>query len=451
MQARIIIVANRLPVSAHQTSHGIQFLPSPGGLAAALRGVVGSSQTMWLGYLGASVPVEKNLYAYGLPKNAVPLHIPSDEYADFYAGVSNGSLWPVFHSFKPRRMYSQKQWQQFLRVTERFADKLCEVLKPNDVVWIHDYQLCMLPNILKKRGIGNKIGYFLHIPFPEIDFFRMLPNYKEILKSLVQADVCGLQTRRDVLRLREALRAESMRSKAAIESFPVGIDYELYARANKKPAVRKHVQNIKKHFSGKTIIFSISRLDYTKGIEQQLQAVDTLLSLAKNPENIVYQLTVAPSRENLNEYEDTRKRIEQKVAEVNAKWRRANWQPVQYAYRNFPFEEVAAWYAQADVLLVTPLQDGMNLIAKEYIAARPEDTGVLVLSNNAGAAEQMKHALLCDPHDTNAIAEALHTALTLTEAQRSKAARALRAIVREHNAKAWAQNFLHTLDVQVDL
>lgn len=450
MSSRIFIVANRLPVSAQQTSHGIQFQPSPGGLASALRGVARSSRTLWLGYPGIDLSIsEDRLQASGLPKNALPLHIPSDEYDDYYYGVSNGSLWPVFHGFSPHKLYAHQQWKTFLRVTERFADRLQELVRPGDVIWVHDYQLCMLPAVLRKRGIQNKIGFFLHIPFPNVNNLQLIPHYRDILQSLCAADVCGLQARRDVVNFKAALAAVNMsKLKANVRAFPVGIDYDTYASAHKKAAVRRHAKHIFDRHKGKTVVFSISRLDYTKGILQQLAGFEKLLKRVDEPQRFVYQLTVAPSRENLHEYEATRRSIEREVAAINKRWGSGNWKPIEYAYRNFPFEEVAAWYTRADVMLVTPLQDGMNLIAKEYVAVRPQDDGMLVLSEKAGAAEQMQSAIQCNPHDTEAIAAALHKAVHMTVGQKKHAMGALRKLVAEQNASRWAAGFLRTLGVE---
>lgn len=450
MQSRIFIVANRLPVSAQQTSNGIQFQPSPGGMAAALRGVTRGANTIWLGYPGIDLPIsEEQLQASGLPKNALPLHIPADDYDDYYYGVSNGSIWPIFHGFAPRKLYAHKQWKTFLRVTERFADRLQELVKPNDIIWIHDYQLCMLPAVLRKRGIQNKIGFFLHIPFPDAKTLQMIPHYRDILSSLSETNVTGFQARRDVANFKAALVAANMpKTKAVIKAFPVGIDYEMYAAAHKKAEVRRNARAIFTRLKDKTVIFSISRLDYTKGILQQLTGFEKMLKRVDDPQKYVYQLTVAPSRENLGEYEDTRKQIEKMAASINKRWATANWKPIEYVYRNFPLEEVTAWYLRADVMLVAPLQDGMNLIAKEYVAVRPEDDGILVLSNRAGAAEQMRSAIQCDPRDTDAVAEALHRAVHMTLAQKKRAMSALRKLVREQSSATWAANFLQTLGLE---
>jgi trehalose 6-phosphate synthase/phosphatase len=451
MQSRVFIVANRLPVSAHQTSHGVQFQPSPGGLASALRGVTRNAQAMWVGYAGVDLHLsEAKLQASGLPKNAIPLQLPADDYDDFYYKVANGSLWPVFHGFAPRKLYSQTQWKAFLRVTERFADKLAQLVHSSDIIWVHDYQLCMLPSILRKKGIQNKIGFFLHIPFPNIKTLQMIPHYRDILQSLCAADVTGFQTKHDVTNFQKALDFAAVpKGHTVLKALPVGIDYETYAEAHKQPAVRKQAKRIFNAYRGKTVVFSISRLDYTKGILQQLDAFERILKDSDDPGQFVYQLTVAPSRENLDEYSSMHTQIERRVAQINARWQTDGWRPVEFAYRNFPFEEVTAWYLRADIMLVSPLKDGMNLIAKEYVATRPENDGVLVLSRQAGAAEQLHAALLCEAHDVDSIVSSLQKAAGMTRAQKERAMSSLRKHISEYNATAWAANFLHHLDFEV--
>jgi trehalose-6-phosphate synthase len=304
-----------------------------------------------------------------------------------------------------------------------------------------------LPGILRRMGLRNRVGFFLHIPFPEPDQFRRLPDHREMAESLLSSDVLGFQTERDVERFeRYAAEEELDVGQTRVRAFPIGIDYEMYAEAPEQPAARKKLAEIERRYPGKQVVFSVSRLDYTKGILEQLAAVDALLK-ARPQRDWVYKLVVAPSREDLDEYQAVKRQAAALAAEINRRHGTADWQPVEYEYRGFDLDELAAWYRRADVMLVTPLIDGMNLIAKEYVAAH-DGGGVLVLGREAGAAQQMTEALLVDPKQAEATAATIGRALDMPGEERRRRMRALRDGVRRDDVRGWADSFLQALEPQ---
>ncbi len=444
MQSKLIIVANRLPVSVTQTPQGLTYKPSPGGLAAALNPSLREKSTVWVGYAGINRKLdEAELAELGLPAQLRSINIEAARYKRYYYNVANGSVWPAFHDFKPRRLYDEGDWQAALAVTKQFAQKVVSVVGPKDRIWIHDYHLMMLPKTLRDMGVKNKIGFFLHTPFAEPKFFKLLPHHRDIFESLFAADLIGVQTRRDLQRFHRVLTElggdESYMNHVGV--FPVGIDYEAYRSANTMPEVRSQWLELEERLAAKTVIFSVSRLDYTKGIIEQLDAIEGLLEVTAQPQSIIYKLVVAPSREDLREYRELKDEISTRVKAINKRFKTTTWQPIDYEYRNMQFQELNAWYCRTNIMLVAPLIDGQNLIAKEYIASRPDDSGVLVLSEKAGAAMHLTEALLVDPSKPKKITAALQRALAMPLAERRARHKALRRIVKSENALYWAKSF----------
>jgi len=444
MESRIIIVANRLPVSVYEADGVLGYRTSPGGMAAALAPLLSVPETRWVGCTGVDrklAPAE--LAALDLPDQLVPVQVAPELYRRYYYGVANGSLWPLLHGFRPKRLFDEADWRAALAVTAEFARAVLELAGPDDVIWVHDFHLMMLPKLLRDGGCRNRIGYFLHTPFAGAEFFSQLPHHELMLESLGMADICGFQTEPDAMRFRdyanEVLGGAGFR--AGVGAFPVGIGYETYRQARSRPEVAKRLGQLERDWAGRTVIFSVSRLDYTKGILEQLEAIYLLLS-APGYERVVYKLVVAPSREDLEEYSDLKREIVIRVRQIN---RRLGRTAVDYDYRTIGFEELASWYLRAEVMLVAPLVDGMNLVAKEYVATRPDDDGVLVLSDKAGAAIQLNQAVLVDPTRPDRMAAALGRAVAMPEAERRRRQRALRRAVEAEDAEVWAQRFIEAL------
>ncbi len=449
MQVRLIIVANRLPVSVEQTEAGLTYQPSPGGMAAALSPILNSPEALWVGYTGVGRRLTAaELEQLQLPQQLVPVNLAKELYRKYYYGFSNGSLWPTFHGFKPKRVFDQEDWEAVLTVTQRFAEIVMETVRPGDLIWIHDFHLIMLPMVLRQLGCKNRIGYFLHVPFADGGLFGALPHSRQMAASLAAADLCGFQTEQDAARFRQYLTGAIGGSEAPprVGVFPVGIGYEVYAQAHSRPTVAKRVEALDRVLGGKRVVFSMSRLDYTKGIIEQLRAMEVLLADWPERSRVVYKLVVAPSREDLTEYSELKEQIAATVKEINDRLGTADWQPIDYDYRNYAFDEVASWYIRADVMLVAPLIDGMNLIAKEYVAAKPGNRGVLVLSKFAGAAQQLEEALLVDPTDVSALARTIEQALTMPLDERRQRLVALRRNVRLEDAARWGRLFVAALE-----
>ena len=385
-----------------------------------------------------------------LPGQLKPLSLSKKAYKSYYGNFANGSLWPVFHGLQPRRVFDEEDWQIALGVVQQFADKIIELAEPDDYIWIHDFHLIMLPKLLREAGLRNRIGFFLHTPFSQPEVFQSLPHSREMIDSLRAADVCGFQTSNDAegySKSKEALGIkDEKRAPQLIGVYPVGIDYASYATAFQRDAVRKHSARIADLYGDKTIILSISRLDYTKGIVEQLRAVEEFLMQADNPRSYLYKLIVAPSRESLTEYQQLSQEIQATVTEINNRLASPGWVPIDYDNRAVPTDEVVAWFAKADVMLVTPQIDGMNLVAKEYIAAKIDNHGLLILSNSAGAAHQLKQALLVDPNNHSEIVSALRQANTMPQHERRKRFLAMRQNVRSEDAYFWGNKFSEDLE-----
>jgi trehalose 6-phosphate synthase/phosphatase len=441
---RLIIVSNRLPITIKETDSGLELVTAPGGMAAALAPIWKRENALWVGWPGIGRPISRAEFeALKVGPNLAVLNLSSELYRRYYDAFSNGSLWPVLHGYDPRAMYEPKDYEAVREVNERFARVIEQVAGPDDVIWIHDFHLALLPAMLRARGLKNRLGYFLHVPFPQGSWFDKLPDHIELAESMTAADVVGVQTERDAFNLRAYLKGHGMHRPEAIGVYPVGIDYARYHDATSLPAVQRYFAELKEKYEGKTVLFSASRLDYTKGLIQQLKAVRALLEQTQR-RDLIYKVVVAPSREALSEYREVNDAAAALAKEINQNFGRKGYDPVEYSYRNHGFEELIAWYERADVMLVTPLMDGMNLIAKEYVAAHG-DVGMLVLGEHAGAAAQLPQAVLVDPYDAEATAAGLRRAVEMGAAGRTRRMRAMRATVRREDVFAWADRFLSAL------
>lgn len=447
MARRLIIASNRLPVSIRE-EHGVLSLSrSNGGLATALASLFDQESSLWTGWTGLRRQLtSRELAELEFPSGITPVNLSEQEIIGYYDHFSNGILWPAAHGLKPTIDYAPALWQSVRTVTRRFADTIEANIRPDDNLWIHDYHLMLLPGELRKRGLKNRIGFFLHTPFPSLAALKDIPHAHELVHSLLSADLIGLQVERDVRRLRETLGELGLTvpERLKIASFPIGIDFASFDSLNDDKAVRDMAAAHKKQAGKAKIILSLSRLDYTKGITTQLEAFEELLKTLPDPTTVRFRLNVAPSRESMLEYQELREEIETLVQSINARYQTAGWLPVDYTYENFELDEIASWYQAADIHLNTPVADGMNLIAKEYIAARREP-GVLIISSTMGAARQLTDALIVPPRDAAVIADALHTALAMPRNEKAQRWATLRSEVKTHQAADWAAAFLDRL------
>ncbi|HEU4914480.1 MAG TPA: trehalose-6-phosphate synthase [Candidatus Saccharimonadales bacterium] len=445
---RVIIASNRLPVNIAEEEGELVLRRSVGGLATALGSVMDLYPMLWIGWSGAKKRLTKEqLKNLSFPDTLVPIAISAKLLKGYYDSFANGTLWPLMHGIKPSRLSSKTDWDAMQTVTTRFSDAIQENCQPDDVIWVHDYHLVLLPQMLRGRGLTNRIGFFLHTPFPPAKTLRRWKHYRTMLTSLSKVDVLGFQTQRDVDNFLDSLDASgiTMKEDAVVQPYPIGIDYGAYRAAINVKAVGVYMRKLKKTVTGKKVILSVSRLDYTKGIIEQLWAVEKVIE-AYGPRKAIYKLVVAPSRETVEEYKILKKEIDETVEIINTRFKKKyGIEPVEFAYRSHGFEELNAWYRSADVLLVTPKIDGMNLVVKEYIAARDDERGAIVLSQTIGAAFQLKDAILVDPTDIDEISEGLMYALTMPALERIRRWRALRKNVRRENVFWWTKEFLKAL------
>jgi trehalose 6-phosphate synthase/phosphatase len=446
MVQRLIIVSNRLPVSVQDERGKLSLSRSNGGLATALSSLFDEDSSVWVGWTGMRRRLNQSeISSLNIPLFIRPVNLTEAEITAYYDTFANGILWPLAHGIAPTAIHSASTKKDVHKVMRLFADAIESIITPEDVVWIHDYHLFLLPHELRRRGIRNKIGFFLHTPFFPEAMLQKVPLVDEIMTSLMDTNVIGLQVQRDVRRFRAALKARdiALSPHTKVRAFPIGIDFDSFDKLNTAPDVGEHLQEIKRQFSGQKIMFSLSRLDYTKGITTQLEAFERFLS--QHPKSsLIYRLNVAPSREAVLEYEELKDEIAAKVAAINAQFATKTWQPIVYTYENIGLHEICAWYQAADIHLNIPIADGMNLVAKEYVAARRQP-GSLIISSAMGAAMQLKTALAVPPNNPQAAADAIEQSLSMSQKEKLKRWTVLRHEVKEHQASQWAAAFLKAL------
>ena len=457
--AEFVVVANRLPVDLEKLPDGTQrWKRSPGGLVTALEPMLRIREGAWVGWPGlADVDVDP-LIEDGLQLH--PVRLSEQEVEEYYEGFSNGTLWPLYHDVIATPAYHRHWWQAYVRVNQRFAEAVAKVTAPGATVWIQDYQLQLLPAALRKLRPDLRIGFFLHIPFPPTELFMQLPWRREIVEGLLGADLVGFHTpggarnfRWLAMRLVGAVAGESRGEvvlgghTVRLGAFPISIDSAALDRLAHTPQVQERAKQIRSDLGNpKRVILGVDRLDYTKGINVRLRAFEELLVEGRaDPEDIVMIQLATPSRERVEHYQKMRNDIEQSVGRINGEYSRVGHPAVHYMHQSLRREELAAFFLAADVMLVTPLRDGMNLVAKEYVACRHDLGGVLMLSEFAGAALELKEALLVNPHDTDGVKNALHAALTISAEESRRRMGALRRQVMRHDVDRWARSFLDAL------
>ena len=469
-KGRLIIVSNRMPMTVGIEDGMMKTGPSAGGLVSALgaflerrKSEMGAlAEHVWIGWPGNSIaPQYHELVRSQLRQQGEcePVFIEEQLMDQFYLGFCNKTIWPLFHYFPVLTVYEESMWQVYEQVNRHFCDVIVERIRPGDVVWVHDYHFMLLPAMLRQRYPEISIGFFLHIPFPAYEIFRMLPRKwaTGIVEGLLGADVIGFHTV-DYVRhfLTSALRLTGMQHQIGrllvegrevqVDAFPIGIDFERYHGTACLGKVRKEADTIRRKLVQQKAILSVDRLDYTKGIAKRLRAYE--LFLERHPEwhqNVILLLLVVPSRIGVDKYQDMRSEIDELVGRINGRFADIGWSPIAYLYKNLGLQALCALYAMADVGLVTPLRDGMNLGAKEYVAARTQDSGVLILSEMAGAARELPEALIVNPNSREEMADAILQALTMPEAEQATRMRTMRESVKKYDVHRWGRIFLHEL------
>ncbi|MBN1509637.1 MAG: bifunctional alpha,alpha-trehalose-phosphate synthase (UDP-forming)/trehalose-phosphatase [Sedimentisphaerales bacterium] len=467
---RLLVVSNRLPVVAAEENGQIVFREGAGGLVSGISAYLDSLRSSsfvkpeyeWIGWPGVSIedPAKRTVVTEALAKfNAHPVFLSENAMDKFYHGFCNKTIWPLFHYFPSYAVYEEGLYAHYQAVNRIFCEVVARVMRPDDLVWIHDYHLMLLPKLLRDRNPSARIGFFLHIPFPCFEMFRQLPMAwrTEILEGLLGADLIGFHAYdyteyflRCVLRVlghehhTGSILLPSHLVKA--DTFPMGIDFRKFHAAAAHPGECPTDEVSWETLKGFKVVLSVDRLDYTKGILNRLQGYERFLE--KNPQwhkKVILVLVVVPSRVGVDQYQQIKKRIDEYVGKINGRFSTVGWAPVLYQYRFLPFEPLVSLYAASHVALITPLRDGMNLVAKEYVASRTDKTGVLVLSETTGAAKELCEAVIVSPNNAEEIAAGVKTALEMPESEQIRCNEIMQDRLQQYDVVRWAEDFLSQL------
>ncbi|HEY4258054.1 MAG TPA: trehalose-6-phosphate synthase [Candidatus Udaeobacter sp.] len=461
---RLIVVSNRLPFALDSAGEDLWTVtPAVGGLVSAVEPVLRERGGTWIGWPGIAGEIPQEPFAQAT-RNAgykiVPVALSETERDEFYYGYSNEVIWPLFHDLQNFCNFEPAYWQTYKAVNDRYAEAIARCLQPNDFIWVHDYHLMYVAQVLRERGLHAALTFFLHIPFPPYDIFSKLPQQQRLLRALLQFDLLGFQTRRDVRNFIQCVRRVMSDAKILprrdlqlirfekrairVGHFPIGIDFNSFENGARSDAVEQRAQRLRVAFPGCQLILGSDRLDYSKGIPERLRAFRTALEFHSELRGrVVLIQVVVPSRVEIPKYHEFKERIDRLVGHINGRFSTSTWLPVQYHFRSLDRDDLLAHYRGCDIAFVTPLKDGMNLVAKEYCASRVEEDGVLILSQFAGAAEQLKpDALLVNPYDIEQMAETILKAFRMSQTERSARMKRMRRVVRKENVFWWVDSFL---------
>lgn len=432
------------------------FEDSVGGLATGLASFFEGQTSAWVGWPGIARSKindeeKENITRRLTRDNYHPVFLSRADVENYYHGFANKTIWPLFHYFPLYSKRRKSYWTAYARVNHKFCDVVAAAAEPGDIIWIHDYQLMLLPALIRERIPDATIGFFLHIPFPAFDVFRLLPWREGILRGLLGADLIGFHTYGYVSHFLDSVRRlmgyENTWGQMYVDNrivkadvFPMGINYERVAATAASPAVQKEARRIREHVGDRKIILSVDRLDYTKGIVERLEAFQ--LFMAKNPsyrDKVTLIMIMVPSRTAVGTYAELKRRVDEHVGRIDGKYGAVGRSPIWYLYRSLPFDKLLAYYVAADVALVTPLRDGMNLVAKEFVASKSDGQGALILSDIAGAAEELGEAIIVNPYDMEAVASAIRRALDLSPREKAERTAVMQKRIRRYDVNAWAK------------
>lgn len=473
---KTIIVSNRLPLQISIEDDKLEVSPSVGGLATGMKSVHAEGNGIWVGWSGITeeeigdklkLEVEQRIK----DEKCVTVNLTQKDIDDYYLGFSNRALWPLFHYFMEYTAFETSEWNAYVRVNEKFAEAILKELNDGDTVWVHDYQLLLLPELIREKRPKVTIGFFLHIPFPSYEIFRTFPWRSEVLKGILGADLIGFHTYdyerhflssiKRILRLDVQFNEISFHNRIIkVDSFPMGIDYQKFWDAgykhNNETEEKSDLQRrLDEHIdpeNEKKLVLSIDRMDYTKGIPNRIKAFEYFLNkYPQYKEKVRLVMLAVPSRSNVPQYKKLKRETDELVGRINGQFATVSWTPIWYYYRSLPFADLIDLYTSADVALITPVRDGMNLVAKEYVATRTNRTGVLILSEMAGAAKEMNEALLINPNSYDDFSDTLQRALEMPKNEQNTRMKFLQKRLKRYDVEKWAKEFLSALDATKEL
>ncbi len=473
---KTIIVSNRLPLQISIEDDKLNVTPSVGGLATGMKSVHAEGNGVWVGWSGITNEdlnddLKSKVNAKVKDAKCRAVGLTEADVEDFYLGFSNRTLWPLFHYFLEYTEFEKSQWEAYKRVNEKFAQVVLETIEEGDTVWVHDYQLLLLPQLIKEARPDVTVGFFLHIPFPSYEIFRTFPWREELLTGMLGADLIGFHTydyeRHFLSSVKRILRLDVNFNEITyhdriikVDSFPMGIDYDKFYNAalahndpkTKKSELQKRLDTHLNVADDQKFILSIDRLDYTKGIPNRLRAFEHFLNTyPQYKEKVRLVMLAVPSRSNVPQYKKLKSETDELVGRINGEFSTVSWTPIWYFYRSMPFENLIDLYTSSDVALITPVRDGMNLVAKEYVATRTKQDGVLILSEMAGAAKEMNEAILINPNSFEDFGKAIYKALTMPLEEQQNRMKILQKRLKRYDVEKWAGEFFKTLDSTKEL
>ncbi|MGB4759429.1 MAG: bifunctional alpha,alpha-trehalose-phosphate synthase (UDP-forming)/trehalose-phosphatase [Candidatus Saccharimonadales bacterium] len=458
----LVIVSNRLPVSAKRVDGVLEFYASTGGLATGLSSYTTKSNCKWIGWPGIASDdltfAERKLITKELKRrHCYPVFLTQKQLDEYYNGYSNSVLWPLFHDLPIKSGHTPENWQAYQDINQLFADAVLELSEPGSNIWVHDYQLLLTPLLIRQARPSDRIGFFLHIPFPASKKLAAIEQAKPLIEGILGANLVGFHTSSYSKNFLDSCRTHQIgiitgkqvalaHHVVQVTEFPIGIDYERFASGIQQRGIRSEYRKLQWKYRGKKVILTVDRLDPTKGLAERLLAYEKLLEQNPNLHNkVVLVMIASPSRTEIDVYKALKVRVEKIVKRINTKFGSSRWEPVEYIYNTLPIESIIPLYERADVAFIAPIRDGMNLVAKEYLASKPKHNGVLVLSSTAGAAEELKDAVLVNPKQPWTLVDGLSKALTMPKHELKRRASSMQNHVQQFTVQAWADSFIRTL------
>ncbi|MHB1346362.1 MAG: alpha,alpha-trehalose-phosphate synthase (UDP-forming) [Candidatus Humimicrobiaceae bacterium] len=463
---RILIVSNRVPYTINKIENKIVYKKTVGGLVTALDPLLKKMGGLWIGWSGsvepnkeigdrAKIGADSNSGGYDLKF----VKLTENEIKDYYRGFSNRTIWPLFHGFLFQSYFDFDYWKAYQRINKKFALEIVSVAETNDIIWVHDYHLMLVPEIIRRSYEKTKIIFFLHIPFPNYEILNALPWCKEIIKGLLGCDILGFQTRKDAINFLAAckeilnltpdfnkFKVDYKGRNIYVKEFPISIDHDSFNKIGEKRETSRFIKNIKSRSKDIRFVLGVERLDYTKGLKEKFRAIERFFE--KYPEyrkKVVFIQIAVPTRTKIQEYATFKKEIDEMIGRINGKFADGIWSPISYIYKSLSQEKLVSYYKLSDICLITPLKDGMNLIAKEYIASRSEVDSVLVLSRFAGVADEFRNnVIIVNPYDIEGVADSIKSALEMELEQKTSRFNNLKDIVKKRDVYYWMESIFQT-------